>query len=118
MHARSRRAGARHRRRLKVLSGHGPSFTVDVGGGGFCTQSLRVLPPGTAVEGTIQVNGQEVPFAGRVTWAKAGEPRMNLKGKMGVLLTRVAAEYHDLVARLGREHDAGSPPLASSRPAR
>ena len=92
------RASVRHRRRFRViLMGHPSAFTVDVGAGGFCTELMRVLPPGTPVEGSIHVKGTEVAFAGRVAWARPGEARMNLRGRMGVQFTRGPAEFERLV---------------------
>jgi len=95
---RDARASARYRRRLRVaLAGHPPFFTVDVGAGGFCVELMRALPPGTPVEGSIQVGVAEVPFAGRVAWAKAGDPRMNLRSRMGVCFLRVSEGFGELV---------------------
>ncbi len=82
---------ARLRRRYKVTLQHGPSFTVDVSEGGFCTELVRVLPPGTVVDGTIQVKGVDYPFLGRVIWAMRGSPHIGLRGRMGVQLQRSAA---------------------------
>jgi len=92
------RGSARTRRRFRVmLSGHPSSFTVDVGGGGFCTELMRVLPPGTPVEGSLYVEGSEVAFAGLVAWAKRGEARMNLRGRMGVRFTRIPYDFRRMV---------------------
>jgi len=85
------RQWVRQRRRFKVTLKQGPSFSVDVCAGGFCTELLRVLPPGTSVEGTILVKGAEVPFSGRVVWARSGEPHLGLKGRMGILFTHITA---------------------------
>lgn len=93
------RAAERHRRRFRVmLAGHPSSFTVDVGAGGFCAEMMRVLPPGTQVEGSLHVKGTEVAFAGKVAWAKPGESRMNLRGRIGVRFTRVPSDFERLVA--------------------
>jgi hypothetical protein len=80
----------RKKRRVKVTFSHGPCFTVDVGDGGFCSESLRVLAPGTPVEGSFQLKeGGQVPFEGHVVWAKAGDARVNIRGRMGIRFTRV-----------------------------
>lgn len=71
---------------------------MDVGRGGFCTQVLRALPPGTLLEGTVHVDETKLPFAGRVIWAKSGDPHMNLMGRMGIALARGAAELDALLA--------------------
>jgi hypothetical protein len=88
----------RRRCRIKVVTAQGLSFTLDVGDGGFCTESLRVLPPGTLVQGRMHVKGQEMPFAGRVAWAKAGYPHINLKGRMGVVFTSAPPALRSLVS--------------------
>jgi PilZ domain len=86
------RKSTRVRRRFKVTLKQGPSFSVDVGEGGLCTELLRVLPPGTLVEGTILVKGADVPFAGRVVWARPGAPHLGLRGRMGILFTEMASK--------------------------
>jgi len=92
------RASTRHRRRFRVLlAGHPSSFTVDVGAGGFCAEMMRVLPPGTPVEGSMHVKGAEVAFSGRVAWARPGESRMNLRGRVGIRFTRVPKDFERLV---------------------
>jgi len=94
---RSRRVGVRARRRLKVTLPHCRSFTSDIGVGGFSSDVLRVLPPGTPIAGSIDLGGRPVPFTGRVAWAKAGDPYMGIRGRMGVLFTSLPAEILDLV---------------------
>ena len=81
----------RQRRRYKVTLPAGPCFTVDVGPGGFCAESTRVLQPGTEVAGSIRVDGQdERPFTGRIAWAQPGDATLALRGRMGVQFTRLA----------------------------
>jgi hypothetical protein len=102
---RRERGSARVRRRLRVTLRQGPCFTVDVSAGGFCTELLRALPPGTPVEGKIQVRGADVPFTGRVVWARPGDPYLGLRARMGVLFTRLAPGFPDLTAK--ERGDAG-----------
>jgi hypothetical protein len=59
-------------------------FTVDVGRDGFCAEILRVLPPGTEFDGVMDMDGNEVPFRGRILWAHAGAPYLGVRGRMGV----------------------------------
>jgi len=82
---------------VKVTFPNGPCFTVDVGGGGFCSESLRVLAPGTPVEGSFQLKERQVVFEGHVVWAKAGDARANIRGRMGIRFSRVGPGYADLV---------------------
>jgi hypothetical protein len=103
---RRERRWARLRRRFKVSVGRTVSFTIDVGAGGFCAQLLRVMPPGSAVEGTIVVDGQPLPYAGRVVWATAGEPHMGLHGRMGVSFTSVEADLPAILAKGGAQGEA------------
>lgn len=93
----STRRNVRQRRRFRVRLGYTSAFTADVGGGGFCVRLLKVLPVSTSIEGSIQVEGQEVPFAGRVAWAVPGERHLNLPGRMGVNFTRISADFPRLV---------------------
>src|SRR6516165_3773824 len=67
----------RQRRRFKVQLGMASGFTADVSAGGFCAELMRVFPKGTAVKGTIVVDGREYDFSGRVSWAKQGDFRLN-----------------------------------------
>lgn len=90
---RHQRKWERVRRRLKVTFRHGPSFSVDVSRGGFCVELLRVLPAGAPVEGTVQVKGKEMPFAGLVAWSRAGMPYLGLRGRMGVQLIQCAPAW-------------------------
>ncbi len=92
-----RRTGARARRRLRVTLPHCRSFTADVGLGGFGAELLRVLPPGTRVDGSFEIGGRSVPFAGKVAWAKAGDPYMGIRGRIGVVFTDAAAELVELL---------------------
>src|SRR5262249_50334308 len=73
----------RQRRRFKVQMGAASGFTVDVSAGGFCAELMRVFPKGTAVKGTLLVDGQEYGFSGRIAWAKQGDFRLNTRGRMG-----------------------------------
>lgn len=87
----------RQRRRLRVELAGAPSFTFDISPGGFCAESMRVLPPGTDVRGKIRVlDGGEVEFTGKVAWTLASEPRLQLRGKMGIQFTGVGSHYYGL----------------------
>jgi len=72
--------------------GAASGFTVDVSAGGFCAELMRVFPKGTAVKGTLLVDGEEFPFSGRVAWAKQGDFRLNMRGRMGVTFTDAPEE--------------------------
>lgn len=73
-------------------------FTVDIGRDGFCVEMLRVLEPGTEVQGSFEAGGHEFRFRGEVCWAYAGAPYLGIRGKMGVRFTdepRSAAPISD-----------------------
>ena len=93
----STRRNVRQRRRFRVRLGYTSAFTADVCGGGFCVRLLKVLPVSASIEGSIQVEGQEIPFAGRVAWAEPGERHLNLPGRMGVNFTRISGDFPRLV---------------------
>jgi len=86
----------RQRRRFKVQMGAASGFTVDVSAGGFCAELMRVFPKGTAVKGTLLVDGQEYDFSGRIAWAKQGDFRLNMRGRMGVTFTDAPDELRRL----------------------
>jgi hypothetical protein len=79
----------RHRLRLRVATGGGITFTVDVSEGGVCTEQMRVLPVGACIEGSIRLDGNDLPFIGQVAWATAGEHRLNQLGRMGIRFDRI-----------------------------
>ncbi len=81
--------------------GHMSSLTIDICEGGFSTELMRVLPPGTALTGHIRVGEKEVAFEGYVVWAKPGDASLNLRGRMGVRFTRMAGDLPKL-AELSR----------------
>ncbi len=95
---RENRVGSRRRCRLKVFTTRGVLFTLDVGQGGFCAQVLRVLPPGTSLQGSFRVDEADLPYSGRVDMAKGGDPHLNVRGKMGIVLARGAAELEAVLA--------------------
>ncbi len=86
-------------------------FTVNVGPGGFCTELVRVLSPGSMVQGAIRVRDREYPYAGRVAWAHEGSRQLSLRGRMGVRFLSVEPEFHGLLLSLQAAH-----PAAPSRP--
>ncbi len=87
------RQDARHRQRLPVKLAGTTLFTVNLCGGGFCTEILRVLSPGTTVEGVIRVRDREYPYSGRVAWSREGSPRMGVRGRMGIQFVTVASDF-------------------------
>ncbi len=90
------RSRVRQRRRYKVAVNGSCWFTTDVCGSGFCVELMRVLPLRTRVEGVIHVEGMQLPFAGEVVWARRGDWHLNLRGRMGVRLVRIAPEHAQL----------------------
>ncbi len=87
----------RLRRRLKLtLGGKMPAFTADVSPQGFAVEVMRIAKPGAEVSGSISLEGEDFPFTGRVTWAKAGDPRMSVRGRFGVRFTGIANRFFEL----------------------
>jgi len=84
-----------------VRFGRTSSFTADVGRGGFSVRLMRVLPVASPLEGSILVEGRELPFAGRVAWVRPGDPHLGLPGRMGVHFTRVPPDYRQRLDSLG-----------------
>jgi hypothetical protein len=91
------RTGARARRRLRVTIGGTATFTQSLGAGGFSVEVMRVLPRGSPVQGTMRVGERDFDYAGDVAWVKPGDPRINLRGRMGVRFTQLNAEARRLI---------------------
>jgi Tfp pilus assembly protein PilZ len=96
------RANSRHRRRLRArLDGVTTAFTVDVGPGGFCVLVNRLISPGTPLSGSLNVDGAEVPFEGRVAWVKPGDSRLRIPSRVGVSFADARHELGGPVDMLG-----------------
>lgn len=95
---RKARSAPRVRRRCKVTIAGSSTFTSDVSATGFCVELMRVLPAGSVISGTISLKGQEFSFEGKVAWAKAGDMRLNMRGKMGVAFTRIPESFRPALA--------------------
>jgi hypothetical protein len=100
----ARRRARRHRLRLKVSTGRGSSFTVNVGTGGYCTEVMRVYPVGDSVEGFIQTPRGKTSYRGRVAWSIPGDATVGLRGRMGVCFVQVDQAF-DEDLRASREGD-------------
>jgi hypothetical protein len=74
----------RMRRRLKVHLGDLQTFTADVSPHGFAAELMQTLQPGSELAGSIELCGEKFPFTGQVRWARRGEPRMNIRSRIGV----------------------------------
>lgn len=96
--------------RLRVVAGRGSSFTTNVGPGGFCTGLMRVLQVGEPVEGMIYFDGVDRSFTGRVVWAKPGDFRMGLMGRMGVMFLTIDPELAKGLAAHGAAPALGDDP--------
>jgi hypothetical protein len=74
-----------------------PVYTRDVSDQGFQAELLQPLKPGTAVQGTLMLEGAEVPFEGEVVWMRqhAGE---RLRGRYGVRFTSLPADFPERLA--------------------
>lgn len=93
----NKRVLPRFRRRLKLtLGGKLPAFTADVSPQGFAVEAMRSCPPGTDVAGSITLQGEEFTFTGKVCWAKAGDPRLSVRGRFGVRFTGIANRFFEL----------------------
>ncbi|MBI3186143.1 MAG: PilZ domain-containing protein [Myxococcales bacterium] len=98
----------RQRRRLKVaLGGRLPAFTADVSPGGFSFETMRVARPGTQLHGSLTLEGREFDFTGEVTWAFSGDPRLSVRGRVGVRFTGISNDFfqlfRDVLLDCGRE---------------
>jgi len=85
------------------MLGNAVSFTLDLSAGGFCTEAMRVLAPGTVVQGSIEGNGKRVSFSGRVAWNVPGDASLNVRGKMGIAFAQVGPEISGLLSNRAAE---------------
>jgi hypothetical protein len=92
---------ARERRRAKVMLRGAAIFTADLSPGGLSVELMRVLAPGTDVNGTITFQGQTFEFSGCVTWAKEGDARLGIRGRMGIRFTGIAPGFFLLLHTKG-----------------
>src|SRR5438067_2440585 len=84
----------RQRRRLKIsLGGKLPAFTADVSPGGFAVEMMTVPRPGTVVHGSLTFEGREYPFTGEVSWVRPGDPRLSVRGRVGIRFTGIENEF-------------------------
>jgi hypothetical protein len=113
---REARRNARQRLRFQVTLGRTSCFTLNVSPGGFCTEVMHVLPAGSPVAGAIRVHGKEYPFAGRVAWAKLGNARMNMRGRMGIVFESAPKDLLGAVAAERTKTPAPVAPRGSPRP--
>jgi hypothetical protein len=100
---RNTRLSSRLKRRVRVNVGRAAVFTLDLGPGGFAAEILRALPAGTLVEGTLRLGDQELKYEGQVVWARPGDLRLNLRGRIGVRFTRLPEGAERLLAALQRD---------------
>ncbi len=90
----------RVRRRLKIaMGGKVPAFTADVSPRGFSAEVMQVWRIGSVVHGSISLEGREFPFTGEVSWSKAGDPRLSIRGRFGVRFTGIDNDFFALFER-------------------
>ena len=83
----------RTRKRLKVRIAGTTGFTVDISPRGIGIELTKVIVPGKHVHGTLYIDDKEVGFDGQVRWARAGQAHLNIRAKMGILLTSIPNEF-------------------------
>lgn len=83
----------RVRKRLRVVLNGAQSFTSDVSPGGFCIELLDVLPPGSDVSGTLNLEDAAFQFSGKVQWAVSGERKIMKRGRMGIRFTGIDPSF-------------------------
>lgn len=64
-----------------------PTLPAEVSSAGLSFESAEPLAEGTCLHGTLALDGEAFPFAGEVSWARAGNPRLSLRGRVGVRFT-------------------------------
>ena len=101
----NKRFMSRQRKRLRVDLGGNASFTIDISPGGVCVESMKPVTPGSHVQGQLRVANEDLDFTGIVCWAKAAEPRLAIRGRMGIRFTSIPPQYYSsLQARSAAVH--------------
>jgi hypothetical protein len=90
----------RVRRRLRVFLEGTTAFTADVSTGGFCAELMKSIQRGATVKGTITLAGRDCPYVGEVRWARPGDRRLQLPGRIGIRFLEVSPEFAGLFASL------------------
>lgn len=90
----------RTRRRFPLELAGGRAFTSDLSPGGFCVELNRALLPGTSVRGALELSGERFEFTGQVAWARAAEPRLSVRARVGVRFTGIANAFFHQCAPL------------------
>lgn len=90
----------RARKRIALELNSTKGFTADLSPGGFAVELPRALPPGTSVQGALEVEGERFDFTGQIAWARAGEPRLGVRARMGVRFTGIANAFFTRCASL------------------
>lgn len=92
-----RRRPSRRELHLPVSFGlNQTAVTANVSFGGFEAETSTELVPGATIHGFILILGTEVPFSGRVAWAKQGNPSVMYSGRIGVAFYAVPAQLAEL----------------------
>ena len=83
----------RARRRLPLSIQGVRAFTQDLSPGGLCVELARTLLPGTTIHGQLEMAGERFDFTGQVAWARAAEPRLSVRARIGIRFTGIANAF-------------------------
>lgn len=85
--------------RLPVsIGGRAAALSADISHAGFCLESPKLLEAGVEVTGYVLHGHKELPWAGRVSWAEAGNPMMSTWHRMGIQFTKVSPGLRALLS--------------------
>lgn len=85
------------RRRLRVTLAGVKTFTSDISPTGFAAELMKILAPGSMQQGTIELFGKTFDFTGLIRWMKHGDPRMSIRGRVGVQFTGIPNGFYELL---------------------
>ena len=109
------RSQPRRSQRLRIDTPQATFFTVDVSAGGVSFESLNAPARGRCVAGTIHVGKNDYGFEGVVAWVRAGDVRVNQRGRCGIRFTSTEAGFSEaLVASRSASNPAVTPPLRAA----
>jgi len=89
----------RDRKRAKVVIGTTSMFTVDISAGGLCVETVHVMNPGARVSGTLTYRSETFEFTGVVAWAKQGDARLGIRGRLGLQFDGISPGFYALLSQ-------------------
>ncbi len=80
------------------IGGTAAALSADISEHGFRLETPKLIAHGTALTGFVLHGDLELTWAGRVTWARVGDPRASVWHELGVEFTQVSPGLRALLS--------------------